>query len=149
MGLGEICVKRIRGNYFLIEISDEELLDILKQRKWSYLKEFFIHIKSWSEKIVFSNRVTWIKIFGVPMHCWNYETFKRVAGKWGTLLSMEENLSRIKNFENIEMLISITQLKKVEEVVLLEVGDIKFSVSVREKGWSKESKNISSNMESR
>ncbi|TYH31168.1 hypothetical protein ES288_A01G152400v1 [Gossypium darwinii] len=108
----------------------QQLLDILKQRKWSYLKEFFIHIKSWSEKIVFSKRVTWIEIFGVPMHCWNYETFKRVAGKWGTLLSMEENLSGIKNFENIEMLISITQLKKVEEVVLLEVGDIKFSVSL-------------------
>ncbi|PPS01049.1 hypothetical protein GOBAR_AA19617 [Gossypium barbadense] len=106
MGLGEICVKRIQGNYFLIEIPDEELLDILKQREWSYLKEFFVNIKPWSEKMVFSERVTWIEVSGLPMHCWNYETFKRIAGKWGTL-----------------------------------VGDVRFSVSVREKRWSEESKN--------
>ncbi|KAK5841265.1 hypothetical protein PVK06_010174 [Gossypium arboreum] len=45
MGLGEICVKRIQGNYFLLEIQDEELWEILKQREWSYLKEFFINIE--------------------------------------------------------------------------------------------------------
>ncbi|KAG8479497.1 hypothetical protein CXB51_029285 [Gossypium anomalum] len=112
MGLGKICVKRIRGNYFLIEILDEELLNILKQREWSYLKEFFIHIKLWSENMVFSERVTWTEISRVPMHCWNYKMFKRVAGKWGTLVSMGENLSGTMNFEKIEMLISITQLKR-------------------------------------
>lgn len=41
MGLGEITVKRIQGRYFLIEVFDEELMDLLKQTKWSYLKEFF------------------------------------------------------------------------------------------------------------
>ncbi|PPR91026.1 hypothetical protein GOBAR_AA29661 [Gossypium barbadense] len=98
--------------------------------------------------MVFSERATWTEISKVPMHCWNYKMFKRVTGKWGTLVSMGENLSGTMNFEKIEMLISITQLKKVEEVVLLEVGDIKFPVSVREKEWSEESKNISSKMES-
>ncbi|KAH1063662.1 hypothetical protein J1N35_028649 [Gossypium stocksii] len=99
--------------------------------------------------MVLSERVTWIEISGVPMYCWNYETFKRVTGKWGILVSMGEDLSRTMNFEKIEMLISITQLKKLEEVVLLEVGDIRFPISVREKRWSEESKNISAKMESR
>ncbi|PPR86359.1 hypothetical protein GOBAR_AA34326 [Gossypium barbadense] len=141
MGLGDICVKRIQGNYFLIEILDEELFDILKQRDWSYLKELFISIEPWSEKTVFSEKVTWIEISGVPVHCWNYETFKRIAGKWGTLVSMGENLSGANNFEKIDMLLSITKVQKLDEIVLLEVGDVRFSVSVRKKGWSEESIN--------
>ncbi|KAK5834189.1 hypothetical protein PVK06_018063 [Gossypium arboreum] len=85
MGLGEISVKRIQGNYFLIEIPDDELYDILKQGDWSYLKEFFIHIPPWSEKLIISERVTWIEVSGIPINYWNYETFKRIAGKWGDI----------------------------------------------------------------
>lgn len=50
MGLCEISMKRIQGNYFLIKIPDEELTEILKQKEWSYLKEFFIHIELWLER---------------------------------------------------------------------------------------------------
>ncbi|TYI19165.1 hypothetical protein ES332_A07G145500v1 [Gossypium tomentosum] len=141
MGFGDICVKRIQGNFFLIEIQDEELLEILKQREWSYLKEFFINIVPWLEILVFFERITWIEVSGVPMHCWNYEMFKRIAGKWGNLVSIGENLLGTNNFEKVEMLISISQVKKIDEMVLLEVGDVRFPVSVREVGWSEDIKN--------
>ncbi|KAH1130986.1 hypothetical protein J1N35_002364 [Gossypium stocksii] len=75
------------------------------------------------------------------MHCWNYETFKRIVGKWGNLVSMGENLLGTNNFEKMEMLISISQVKKIDEMVLLEVGDVRFPVSVRELGWSEDLKN--------
>ncbi|KAH1057721.1 hypothetical protein J1N35_035786 [Gossypium stocksii] len=136
MGLGDIRVKRIQGNHFLIEIPDDELFEILKQREWSYLKEFFIHIAPWSEKLVFTERVPRIELSGVPVHCWNYETFKRIAGKWGTLVSMGENWSGANNYEKVEMLISISQVQKLDEIVLLEVGEVRFPVSIKEKGWS-------------
>ncbi|KAH1131308.1 hypothetical protein J1N35_002686 [Gossypium stocksii] len=134
VGLGEICVKRIQWNFFLIEIQDAELAEILKQSEWSYLKEFFINIEPWLERLAFSERITWIEVSGVPMHYWNYETFKRIAGKWGTLVSMGENLAGTKNFEKMEMLISISQVKKIDEMVLLEVGDARFPVRVSELG---------------
>ncbi|KAK5818716.1 hypothetical protein PVK06_023660 [Gossypium arboreum] len=141
MAFGDICVKRIQGNFFLIEIQDEELLEILKQREWSYLKEFFINIVPWLEILVFFERITWIEVSGVPMHCWNYEMFKRIAGKWGNLVSIGENVLGTNNFEKVEMLISISQVKKIDEMVLLEVGDVRFPVSVREVGWSEDIKN--------
>ncbi|KAK5772966.1 hypothetical protein PVK06_049268 [Gossypium arboreum] len=75
------------------------------------------------------------------MHCWNYETFKRIAGKWGNLVSMGENLLGTNNFEKVEMLISISQVKMIDEMVLLEVGNVRFPVSVREVGWSEDFKN--------
>ncbi|KAK5772249.1 hypothetical protein PVK06_048529 [Gossypium arboreum] len=69
MGLGELKVKRIQGRYFLIEVPDEELLEMLRQREWAYLKEFFINVEPWSEKFKVLERATWIEIAGIPLHC--------------------------------------------------------------------------------
>lgn len=46
MGLGVISVKRIQGNHFLVEIPGR-ISRNSETKKWSYLKEFFIHIESW------------------------------------------------------------------------------------------------------
>ncbi|KAH1114712.1 hypothetical protein J1N35_008090 [Gossypium stocksii] len=149
MGLGEISVKRIQGNFFLIEIPDEVLFDILKQRDWSYLKEFFISIIPWSKKFVYPERVTWIEISGVPIHCWNYETFKRVAGVWGNVVSMRENFTKTSNYEKMGLLVLVSRVSKIEEVVLLEVEDKRYPIRVSEQGWSKDLNINLSNRESR
>ncbi|KAH1063239.1 hypothetical protein J1N35_028226 [Gossypium stocksii] len=107
---------------------------ILGSRIW-------VKVGRFKERLVLAERITWVEISGVPMHCWNYETFKRIAGKWGNLVSMGENLSGANNFEKVEMLISISQVKRIDEMVFLEVGDVRFLVSVRELGWSEDFKN--------
>ncbi|KAH1030124.1 hypothetical protein J1N35_046059, partial [Gossypium stocksii] len=56
IGLGELIVRRIQGRHFLVEILDEELLDSLRKTEWSYLKDFFIKIEPWSEKLKFNER---------------------------------------------------------------------------------------------
>ncbi|KAH1057960.1 hypothetical protein J1N35_036025 [Gossypium stocksii] len=63
-GLREVSIKRIQGRFFLIEVSDEEYMKVLKQNDWVYLKECFITIEPWSEKRFVSERVTWIDVVG-------------------------------------------------------------------------------------
>ncbi|PPS15473.1 hypothetical protein GOBAR_AA05112 [Gossypium barbadense] len=92
IGLGEIIVRRIQGRHFLVEISDEELIELLRQTEWSYLKDFFIKIEPWLEKLKIKERVSWIEVSGVPLYCWNYETCKRVAGLWGKLASIASSV---------------------------------------------------------
>ncbi|KAH1082650.1 hypothetical protein J1N35_022411 [Gossypium stocksii] len=122
--------------HFLVEIPDEELIEMLRQTEWSYLKEFFVKVEPWSEKLKIEERVSWIEVSGVPLHCWNYKTFKRVAGIWGKLVSIGENLTKVNNFEKLELLISITQSILVDEVISMEVANIIFSIRVRERGLS-------------
>ncbi|KAH1047054.1 hypothetical protein J1N35_037838 [Gossypium stocksii] len=110
-------------------------MDLLTQVEWSYLKDFFIKIEPWSKKLKINERVALIEVSGVPLHCWNYETFKRVARLWGNLVSLGENLTKVHNFEKIELLISITQSKMVNELVSMEVGDEHFPIRVKEQGW--------------
>ncbi|KAG4188560.1 hypothetical protein ERO13_A08G172175v2, partial [Gossypium hirsutum] len=105
---------------------------IWRKREWSYLKEFFISIEPWTKKFMFSERVTWVEISGVPLNCWNYEMFKRVAGIWRNLVSMGENFIKATNYEKMEMMDSINQARKIEEVIFLEVRDNSFPISVKE-----------------
>lgn len=44
-------------------------MGLLKQTDWSYLNEFFVKIESWSEKLRLTERVAWIGVAGVPLHC--------------------------------------------------------------------------------
>ncbi|TYH06052.1 hypothetical protein ES288_A08G127300v1, partial [Gossypium darwinii] len=120
---------------FLVEIPDEELMDLLRQTEWSYLKDFFIKIEPWSEKLMINERVTWIQVLGVSLHYWNYETFKRVVGLWGKLVLVGKNLTKVYNFKKIELLISITQSNLVDELVSMKVGDDIFPIRVRERGF--------------
>ncbi|KAG8496367.1 hypothetical protein CXB51_007606 [Gossypium anomalum] len=136
IGPGEITEIRIPGRHFLVDITDEELMELLRQTKWSYLKDFFINIVPWSEKLKLKERVSWIEVFGVPLHCWNYETCKRLTGVWRKLVLVGENLTKVHNFKKLELLISISQMNMIDEVVSLEVGDVIFSIRVRGRGLS-------------
>ncbi|KAE8661194.1 hypothetical protein F3Y22_tig00116937pilonHSYRG00068 [Hibiscus syriacus] len=84
-GLGEIKTKVMGGRDYLLQIDDEELYRVLKEKKWSFLNEVFQEVQPCSESYRASERVTWIKLFGVPLHCWNHNTFKRIAQQKGKM----------------------------------------------------------------
>ncbi|TYI19650.1 hypothetical protein ES332_A07G179200v1, partial [Gossypium tomentosum] len=103
MGLGELIIKRIQGRYFMIEVPDEEMMEILKQRDWAYLNEFFIKVELWTEKFQ------------------NYKTTKRVVDIWGEIFAMGENFTMMNNFKNMDVLIITKQAKRIDEVITMEV----------------------------
>ncbi|KAK8327431.1 hypothetical protein V6Z12_A11G182200 [Gossypium hirsutum] len=111
-GLGEISLKRIQGRFFLLEVLDVEYLEVLKQNDWAYLKEW------------------------IPLHCWNYETFKRVEELWGKLISIGESWNRTVNFEKMEIMISVNKPSLIDELVFMEVSNCKFPIRIKERGMS-------------
>ncbi|MBA0737971.1 hypothetical protein Gogos_011388 [Gossypium gossypioides] len=140
IGMNKIKVVEGHGRYFLIEVPDDELLEILKQKDWAYVKEFFINIEPWSEKFKATERAAWIEVLGVPLHCWKYQTFKRVAGLWGEIIAIGDNLTMVNNFENMDILILIKQAYKLEEVRMLEVGNDIFPIRIKERSLVEETK---------
>ncbi|KAK8617256.1 hypothetical protein V6N13_080174 [Hibiscus sabdariffa] len=138
-GLGEIKVKRLGGKSFLLSFSDDELFTMLEDLEWSYLKEIFIEVVPWSEKLIQVERETWLEISGLPLHCWNQCTFERVAELWGSFEALGENSFRIKNCEKVTVLITSYQIENIDEVIEVEVGNLIFKVRVKEIGFSDDS----------
>ncbi|KAK8697520.1 hypothetical protein V6N13_113665 [Hibiscus sabdariffa] len=73
-GFGELSIKSLGGRWFLIEFKDQGLFDFLKEQNWSYLLEVFQEVEHWSETYRIPERITWLQIEGIPLHCWNQNT---------------------------------------------------------------------------
>ncbi|KAK8617679.1 hypothetical protein V6N13_080586 [Hibiscus sabdariffa] len=104
----------------------------MEKQQWSLLKEIFLEVCYWSETFKILDRTTWVEVVGIPLHCWNYLTFKRIAERWGSLVALGENLNQIQGCEKMTLLISTSQMKKIEEVMEIEVGNEVYSVRVFE-----------------
>ncbi|KAK8660613.1 hypothetical protein V6N13_051535 [Hibiscus sabdariffa] len=135
-GLGDINVQRLGAKMFLLTIEDEELYLMLEDVNWSYLKEIFREVLPWSEKINNSERATWIEIRGLPLHCWNSVTLKKIAALWGSFEALGRNDKHSLDCEKATILISTTQASRIEEIIDVEVGDRVFPVIVREIGFN-------------
>ncbi|KAK8712680.1 hypothetical protein V6N13_147910 [Hibiscus sabdariffa] len=78
-GLCEIKMKRMAGRVFLLEVEDNLVYySSLKDSGWSYLKGVFIEVHPWSNSFRILEKVVWLELFGVPIHCWNQQMFRRI-----------------------------------------------------------------------
>ncbi|KAK8636692.1 hypothetical protein V6N13_124432 [Hibiscus sabdariffa] len=72
-------------------------------------EEVFSSVRPWSEAESKTYKATWVEITGVPLHCWNGTTFRRLAQLWGDFEAFGENLDCSVNFEKMKVLISTNQ----------------------------------------
>ncbi|KAK8585589.1 hypothetical protein V6N13_050566 [Hibiscus sabdariffa] len=114
-GLGDINVQRLGAKMYLLTITDEELSQMLEDVNWSYLKEIFSDVIPWSEKTSYSVRATWLEIRGLPLHCWNSVSLKKVADLWGVFEALGKNDKHSLDCEKATVLISTNQWKKEEK----------------------------------
>ncbi|KAK8655657.1 hypothetical protein V6N13_108229 [Hibiscus sabdariffa] len=135
-GFGELSIKSMGGRRFLIEFKDQELFDFLLEQKWSYLLEVFSEVEPWSELIHLPERITSVQAEGIPMHCWNQITFKRIVEIWGTLLALGENANQSLDGEKVTLLISTNQRNNLDGVLELEAGRECYLVRVIELGFN-------------
>ncbi|KAL4289527.1 hypothetical protein GQ457_14G009440 [Hibiscus cannabinus] len=120
------------GRIFLLEVEDKLMLKSLQDSNWAYLRKVFHKIQPWEESFKISERVTWVELVGVPLHCWNHQTFMEIAGIWGELLALGENVSQSLGAERMSLLIATNQMEKINMVVSLEVGKECYSIGVSE-----------------
>ncbi|KAK8701470.1 hypothetical protein V6N13_019857 [Hibiscus sabdariffa] len=135
-GLGEIYVQRLGPKMFLLTIEDEKLFLMLEDVNWSYLKELFKEVIPWSEKFSYTERATWIEIRGLPLHCWNSVTLKKIAELWGTFEALGANFKHSLDCEKVTVLIATNQARRIEEIVEVDLGDRVFQVNVKEIGFN-------------
>ncbi|KAE8679080.1 hypothetical protein F3Y22_tig00111402pilonHSYRG00786 [Hibiscus syriacus] len=124
--LKKCLVDRMSTVYSVREIS-------FRLQKWGLES---IKVELWSESLVYSERATWIKVSGVPLHCWNHITLKRVAELWENFESLGENADQSIDCENVTILITTNLDKRIDEIVAIEIGNIIHLVRVLEIGIS-------------
>ncbi|KAK8694285.1 hypothetical protein V6N13_071839 [Hibiscus sabdariffa] len=93
-------------------------------------------ISSVNERLQGWERITWIQAEGIPHHCWNQTTFKRIAESWGELIALGENGNQSLDCEKVTLLISAKQRNNLDTVLELEAGREIFLIRIKELGFN-------------
>ncbi|KAJ8451976.1 LOW QUALITY PROTEIN: hypothetical protein Cgig2_016557 [Carnegiea gigantea] len=87
------------------------------------LDQWFIDIKRWDRYECCETRRTWIEVFGVPLHGWNWENFKNIVEIWGMVECWDTPIKETFSFESMRILISADRLHSIEDELILSIED--------------------------
>lgn len=74
--------------WILDPVSVEEKQNILNEKK-EWLNSCFNNIGKWEEYDVNGRRRVWVNIFGVPLHAWCDQMFRRIGNRLGRVLEID------------------------------------------------------------
>lgn len=62
-------------NLGILEEREEGEIEELLDDGGSYLKQWFKEVIRWKPWDVYRERLTWLRIYGIPCHAWNHSIF--------------------------------------------------------------------------
>ncbi|KAK8709600.1 hypothetical protein V6N13_060614 [Hibiscus sabdariffa] len=116
----------------VVDLNNEEIRRDLEKGNWEALSDWFVKVEPWTSNAPPPYRVTWLVIQGVPLHAWNEKSFSNIANLWGELISIDSGTLNMTNYISGFIQISTKQLSKIDETILLNCKNVKFSVRVFE-----------------
>lgn len=79
-----------------------------------------------------TNRVVWTRWYGLPLHAWSNQFFASACATLGLFIKLEDFKDSFNSLEAAHVLISTTNLSRIERVLKIRVDGKVFSVRVME-----------------
>ncbi|KAL4276088.1 hypothetical protein AHAS_Ahas20G0172200 [Arachis hypogaea] len=102
--------------------------------KMNSLLQFFHSVWRWDESEKSESRRVWLECFGVALHIWTVDTFKKIGGQWGEVVGCDTGTESYASFNVGRVLIDIYVMGVINEWVHINVGTSGFDVLVKEVG---------------
>jgi len=103
-------------------------------RNHGELNEWFTYIVKWNTSDQAETRRVWLEVFGVPMHGWIEDNFKKITEVWGSLICLDQLADTTINYESMKILVATDQFYRIEGDILLQIDDHGYRVIVSEIG---------------
>ncbi|GKA05925.1 RNA-directed DNA polymerase, eukaryota, reverse transcriptase zinc-binding domain protein [Tanacetum coccineum] len=88
-GFDDIVLRYLGGLWVLIEFTSMEIKEKFQSNVGT--GTWFSQLHQASNDLIIDGRVAWVEIKGIPLEVWSDNTFKWIASKWGTLLSVDNS----------------------------------------------------------
>ncbi|MCI31332.1 DUF4283 domain protein [Trifolium medium] len=77
------------GNMDLLRSSVEGDVERLMKGKKDCLEYYFSELKPWNPGLFAIQREVWIQVYGIPLHNWGEDLFKKVGARLGVFLDFD------------------------------------------------------------
>jgi hypothetical protein len=99
-------------------------------KKW--WERWFSTLKPWRPDILPKGRRIWVRLFGVPLHIWSLEGFKKIIWRYGKLLKLDPETMEQSRLDVDRAQIAVTYWEMVDEVIEVKVDDEIFIIRMVE-----------------
>ena len=70
------------------------------------LEEWFTCITKWNLSVQNETRKVWLEVFGAPPHGWLEVNFRKIAEIWGSLISLDQEITTSHSYESMKILVA-------------------------------------------
>lgn len=89
-GLVDCSLKYLGGLNILLEFGRKNVADAFLRDHSEGWKKWFAWLCPWDVSRIQTQRIVWLKISGVPVHCWDQNIFDVIASRFGRVLIPNE-----------------------------------------------------------
>lgn len=100
--------------------------------KMDNLLQVFHRISRWEESERCITRRAWLECYGIPLHAWAPETFKRIGGQWGNVVQCDVMTGEGASFEAGRIQVETGVFDVIREWMQIVVGKTVFEIFVKE-----------------
>jgi hypothetical protein len=68
----------------------------------------FKKVVRWSPQLVADSRIVWVKVFGIPLHVWDEDLFKKLGSVFGVFVDFDEDTISRKRLDFARIQISVS-----------------------------------------
>ncbi|GKV02024.1 hypothetical protein SLEP1_g14511 [Rubroshorea leprosula] len=109
----------------------KELKDLVEHGK-DWLAQWFSDVRPWTPTEVASERFTWLRCQGVPIHIWRSSFFETVAHLFGKFISLDVSAIKKKRLDVAKILILTPVQENIQRVLRVKAGRNIFQIRVNE-----------------
>ncbi|GAU35004.1 hypothetical protein TSUD_103270 [Trifolium subterraneum] len=121
-------------------LTDEEyragIMAIEAERAYEANKEWwerrFLSLTPWRPNIRPNRRRIWVRLFGVPLHIWSFEGFKKIIWRYGKLINLDRETLEQTRLDVARAQIEVSYWEMVDEVIEVKVEEEIFIIRMVE-----------------
>lgn len=120
-GMKSIPVSSMGDNMVLLKSDEPLLIEKAECRKDQWWRGLFKTVKRWLPHMVAKQRRILIRLYGLPMHVWEEQSFKKLGALFGEFLDFDEATINLSRLDMATLFVGTTSMAFINEQIRVEV----------------------------
>ncbi|CAL0299917.1 unnamed protein product [Lupinus luteus] len=124
-GFYSIHVFSLGGRSVLLRAEEEGEIESLLRDEKEWFSTHFSSIHRWKPTDVAQDRFLWIRCYGIPLHAWEEDFFKKLGSLFGKFIGIDDRTRYKRSLEFCRLLISTNSRALVDKKLQIQINGLR------------------------
>lgn len=133
-GYFRVKVTPMGANLCLLEEDFVGEITSLIEEVPEWINQWFKEIRNWRPHDVDNQRLTWLRVYGLPCHAWNPKVFDFMSKPVGHFVCADKDTTKLKCLDVAIIIMSTKYCLVLNETYNIAINEVTFNIKVMEDG---------------